>query len=100
MESFVRYPVPSGVPGVGIARREAEHPRRFRCDQDRDWTVRGGEQHGVAHVVEAPIEADTFSSQERRNYPERLLEPADAVVGRVAEGVVLGVVPAGAEAKD
>ena len=57
-------------------------------------------QDRVVDVVEPPVERHPLAADERRDDLERLLEPPDAVVERVAEGRVLGLVPARAEAED
>ena len=60
----------------------------------------GGQQDRVVDVVEAPVERHPLAADERQDDLERLLEPPDAMVERVAEGGVLRLVPARAEAED
>ncbi len=60
---------------------------RGRSSQSRTW-------------YQLPVEVDGTVAQERPDDRERLLEPVDAVVVRVAEGAELRLVPARAQAED
>ena len=95
-------PVPGAVPLVGVLRHEAEHPRLLAGDQDRRaaWADRAWQQLDVLGAVVSALEAHSLAAEERREDLEPLLEAADAVVERVAEGVELGLVPSAAEAED
>ena len=57
-------------------------------------------QLAVARGVVLALEVDLPSRSSARMIVKRFLEAADAVVERVAEGAVLRLVPAGAEAED
>jgi len=48
---------------------------------------------GVSDSVVATAEGDRFAAQQRNDDLESFLQAADAVVGRVAERLILGVVP-------
>ena len=99
-------PVPDvvvpAVPGVGVGHRGAQHPRPVRADhQRRAGRPRAARQElAIAGLVPAAVEVDGAVAQERPDDRERLLEPVDPVVVRVAVGAELGLVPAGAEAED
>jgi len=56
-------------------------------------------QHAVLDAVVLAREGDLLALEQRQDDLERLVEAAGEVVERVAEGVVLGLVPAGAEAE-
>ena len=85
-----------------MGHRGAQHPRPVRADhQRRAAGPRAARQElAIAGLVPAAVEVDGAVAQERPDDRERLLEPVDPVVVRVAVGAELGLVPAGAEAED
>ena len=105
-EPLVREAEPGRVPGVRVAGREPEHPLALGGDQDGDPAGQAGgsrrrrDQDGVVDVVPSPVEGHALALRERTDDRERLLEPPGAMVERIAEGGVFGLVPAGPDAED
>ncbi|MFN8539565.1 MAG: hypothetical protein U0232_19055 [Thermomicrobiales bacterium] len=93
---------PDGVVGVRIFRGDPQHPVAARADPDR--RAGGGRaaraQDAVGRLVVAPVEIDRALAQQRGDDLDRLLEPADPMIERVAEHGVLGLPVARAEAED
>ena len=91
-EALVREPEPGGVPGVRPAGGQAQDALALGGDQDRHPAGHAGragrrrDEDGVVDVVPAPVEGHPLAAEQRDDDPERLLEPARAVVERVAEG--------------
>ena len=58
-EPVVGHPEPGRVPGVGVARRQAQHPRALRRDEQRDPRPGAArEDHAVVGLVVSPGERD------------------------------------------
>jgi len=100
VEQLVRQPEPGSVPGVCVARGQPEHAPTLRRHKDRDRPVGWRAQHRVADLVVGAGQRHALPAQQRADDADGLLEPADAVVGRVAERLVLRVVPARPKPKD
>ena len=93
------------VPLVGVVRRQPQHPRPVRGDEQRDPGLLerlGFERRVVEPVVEARI-SRPFGAHQRDEDLDRLLEAVDALGRRRqvdAVAAVLVGVPAGAQAED
>jgi hypothetical protein len=57
-------------------------------------------EHGVAHLVVASVEGHTLAAEEADDDLEPFLEPADAVIRREPERLVLWIVPPRPHAED
>ncbi len=80
-----------------MASREPKYARAVARDEQRDPAVGRRQEDGVGDPVEAAGKRHCLATKQRNHDLQRLLQAADAVVGRVAERLVLGVVPARAE---
>jgi hypothetical protein len=82
--------------------RQPQHPRPARADHDRrPLPARPARaQLALARLVIAAREVDLPLPQQGADDGEGLLEAAGAVVERVAEGAILPLVPARADAED
>src|SRR6185369_15094708 len=99
-QDVVHAAEPGGVPGIGPGRGQVEHALALRSDEDRRLAVRWGQELGTLVVAPRAIELDPFAAEQPRRDLEILLEAPDAVIERVAEGLVLRFMPAATEAKD
>src|SRR5947209_3844347 len=96
-----RTGVPGGVPCVGIARHQSQHAGSLAGQQQR-WPRRSRaarNQLAVARGVVLAGEIDLAVAEQRTDDLQRLFESTYAVVEGKAEGIELGLMPAGAEAQ-
>ena len=91
--------MPDGVPGVGVARDQMQHPWLARANEDAwaSWCGSTWTQRAVARCVILPREVHLPLTQQRRGDLERLFEARSAMIEGIAEGVVLRLVPARAD---
>src|SRR5947207_648805 len=79
------------TPDIGMARRQAEHLRTTGADHDRDptgaWT--DGSLLEVVRGVVCALEVGVSRPQQGHDDLERLLEAADHMIFRQAEGMAL-----------
>ena len=99
-QPLVRVPEPGEVPGVGVAGGQLQHPGLLGGHEDRQVGSRRRAQDDVADRHPLAVEVGPALADERRDDRERLLEPPDAVVERVAERVEFGLVPAAPDTQD
>ncbi len=86
---------------IGVARREPEHPLALGGDEDRQRRPsRRRQEDGVVDARPLSAVRDPLTADERHDDPERVLEPAHPVIEGETERVVLGLVPAAAQAQD
>ena len=88
------------VPALDVRQRGRQHPLAVRADHQRHPARRARQQDRVVRLPEAAGQRRALAGEQLPDDLEGLLEPRDAVVVRQAEGAVLGLVPAGAEAED
>src|SRR5450631_1220993 len=80
-QPLVGQPEPGGVPGIGVACGQPQHPRAVAGYQDWDRPVRRREQYRVADLVVAAGKGQPLAAQERSDNLQRLFEPGGSVVG-------------------
>src|SRR4029453_5772298 len=93
---------PPDVPAVGVACRQLQDAFAGPAKQHR-WPTRAWSSRpklALFGLVVLPGEVDLSLTEEGADDGQGLLEPADQVIGRVAEGTELEVVVAGAKAED
>src|SRR5918995_687163 len=92
------------IPAIGIAGGDPQHPRPVRTEGDR-WSRTlqwGGAERGVVDLVVLALPRGDVPSQQRIDQHDRLLEAPDQLRGLReghAEPLMLGPVPAGADAE-
>ena len=99
-QALVRVAEPGEVPGIGVTRGQLEHARTLGRDEDRQVGPGGRQQHGVARRHVPPVQVGPSLADEPGDDRQRLLEPSDLVIGRVAERLELRVVPASPDPED
>ena len=99
---LIRMAVPGGVPLVGVAGDELKHAWLLAGDQDGGSALPNGERPKLRvgrMVVRARVGHPTVAQQGHHDL-EPFVEPRDAMVEGIAEGVEFRLVPAAAEAEN
>src|SRR5262249_17897893 len=99
-KAIVRLAEPCCVPRVAVARSQPQHSVALSRDEPRTPPPWCRHQPGAPHFVVPAVKAPGLPVQQRADDLQRFLEPADAVIGRVTERLVLRVEPACAETED